>query len=88
MWDRWGKIALAVSILALLLLEWRDPEFRQGWSWKDPRFRHREIVRGERAVGQPEVEDRHHLGVRARGVPGEVGGVPVTMRPLPLQRAQ
>lgn len=39
MWDRWGKIALAVSILVLLLLEWRDPEFRQGWSWKDPRFR-------------------------------------------------
>ncbi len=45
-------------------------------------------MQGEGPVGQPEVEDPGHLRVgRGRG-PGEVGRMPVAVRPLRAQRGQ
>jgi hypothetical protein len=47
-----------------------------------------QVVHGEGPVGQAEVEDPGHPRVgRGRG-PGEVGRVPVAMRPLRAQRGQ
>jgi hypothetical protein len=45
-------------------------------------------VHGEGPVGQPEVEDPGHLRVRRGRGPGEVGRVPVAVRPLRAQRGQ
>jgi hypothetical protein len=50
--------------------------------------RDREIVHGEGPVGQPEVEDPGHLGVRCGRGPGQVRRVPVAVSPLPRQLRQ
>jgi hypothetical protein len=47
-----------------------------------------EIVHGEGPVGQPEVEDPGHLGLRCGRGPGQVRRVPVTVSPLPRQLRQ
>jgi hypothetical protein len=47
-----------------------------------------EIVHGEGLVGQPEVENPRHLGVRCRRGPRQVRRMPVTVPPLPRQLRQ
>ena len=47
-----------------------------------------EVVHGEGTIGETKIEHSRHDSTRARGAPGEVRGMPVSVAPLGFERSE